>query len=50
VTSMEQRFPPLKGRIDAMRVPLDRATFRNAQTGAEIRKHVMDLLHLQPSS
>jgi serine/threonine protein kinase len=47
VTSMEQRFPPLKGRIDAMRVPLDRATFRNAQTGAEMRKHIGDLLNLQ---
>ena len=44
---MEQRFPPLKGRIDAMRVPLDRATFRDAQTGAEIRKRDVDLLKLQ---
>ena len=47
LTSMEQRFPPLKGRIHAMAVPLDRATFRNAQTGAEMRKRVVDLLKLE---
>jgi hypothetical protein len=47
LTSMEQRFPPLKGRIHAMAVPLDRATFRNAQTGAETRKRVVDLLKLE---
>jgi len=47
VASMEQRFPPLRGRIDAMRVPLDRATFRNPQTGADIRKLVVALLGLK---
>jgi hypothetical protein len=46
VASMEQRFPPMKGRIDAMRVPLDRATFRNAATGAEIRQHIVAILGL----
>ena len=46
VASMEQRFPPLRGRLDAMRVPLDRATFRHPLTGAEIRKHVVALLNL----
>jgi len=44
VTTMEQRFPPLRGRLDAMKVPLDRATFRNPVTGAEIRKKIVALL------
>jgi Protein kinase domain len=47
VASMEQRFPPLKGRIDALRVNLDRPTFRNPETGAEIRKLVMAMLGLK---
>jgi serine/threonine protein kinase len=38
VRSMEERFPALRGRLTAMRVPLDRATFRNPTTGDEIRK------------
>ena len=46
VTAMEQRFPPLRGRLDAMKVPLDRATFRNPVTGAEIRKKIVALLGL----
>jgi serine/threonine protein kinase len=46
VVFMEQRFPPLKGRIDAMKVPLDRATFRNAATGAEIRERIIAMLKL----
>jgi hypothetical protein len=46
ITSMEQRFPLLKGRVDAMRVPLDRATFRNPVTAAELRQHVVALLKL----
>ena len=46
VVFMQQRFPPLKGRIDAMRVPLDRATFRNAATGLEIRERIMTMLKL----
>ena len=37
VTTMEERFPVLRGRVEAMRVPLDRATFRNPVTGGEIR-------------
>ena len=37
VTSVERRFPRLTGRLIAYKVPLDRATFRNAQTAAEIR-------------
>jgi hypothetical protein len=36
----------LKGRIDAMKVPLDRATFRNAATGAEIRERIIAMLKL----
>jgi len=46
VAGMEQRFPPLKGRIDALRVNLDRPTFRNPETGAEIRQHIVALLGL----
>ena len=46
IRSMEQRFPPLRGRLDAMRVPLDRATFKNPATGAEIRQHIVALLNL----
>ena len=37
VTTMEERFPVLRGRVEAMKVPLDRATFRNPTTGGEIR-------------
>jgi serine/threonine protein kinase len=50
VKQMEQRFPPLRGRIDAMKVPLDRATFRNPVTGAEIRRKIIAALHLQSVS
>ncbi len=46
VVGMERRFPPLKGRIDAMRVPLDRATFRHPTTGSEMREHIVSMLHL----
>ena len=46
VTSMEQRFPLLRGRVEAMKVPLDRATFRNPVTGGEIRKLVEAQLKL----
>jgi len=49
VTTMERRFPPLKGRIQAMQVPLDRATFKNAVTGAEIRQLVISMLNLHVS-
>jgi hypothetical protein len=41
---MERRFPRLKGRLIAYKVPLDRATFRNAETGKEIRAHVVAAL------
>ena len=37
VVGMTQRFPKLKGRLVAYKVPLDRATYRNPQTGAEIK-------------
>src|SRR5262249_59835283 len=46
MASMEQRFPPIKGRIDVLRVNLQRPTFRNAETAAEIRKLVVALLGL----
>jgi hypothetical protein len=48
VSSMGQRFPLLRGRVAAMRVPLDRATFRNPVTGAEIRALVVAQLGLGP--
>src|SRR5438105_3715393 len=38
VTTIQERFPVLRGRVEAMKVPLDRATFRNPTTGGEIRK------------
>ena len=47
VEDVEKRFPSLRGRVRAWSVPLDRATFRNARTGAEIRKHVEQLLGLE---
>ena len=37
IVAMEERFPALRGRVEAMRVLLDRATFRNPVTGGEIR-------------
>lgn len=37
VAAMERRFPQLAGRLIAYKVPLDRATFRNARTSEEIR-------------
>ncbi|MCX6552453.1 MAG: serine/threonine-protein kinase, partial [Acidobacteria bacterium] len=44
VSAMTQRFPRLKGRIVAYKVPLDRATFRDPQTGAEIKAIVSNQL------
>jgi hypothetical protein len=41
---MERRFPRLKGRLVAYKVPLDRATFRNSQTGQEARAPVVEAL------
>jgi hypothetical protein len=46
IAGMEQRFPPLKGRIDALRVNLERPTFRNPDTAAEILQVVVKLLGL----
>ena len=40
IAGMEQQFPPLKGRIDALSVNLERPTFRNPDTAAEIRQLV----------
>jgi hypothetical protein len=36
----------MKGRIDALRVNLDRATFRNPETGADIRQRIIAMLGL----
>jgi hypothetical protein len=44
VTSIEERFPAIRGRVAAMKVPLDRATFRNATTGREMHKLIEDQL------
>lgn len=46
VVNMERRFPPLRGRIDAMQVPADRETFRHPVTGAEIRQRIVAMLGL----
>ena len=46
VTTMEERFPVLRGRVEAMKVPLERATFRNPVTGGEIRKLIEAQLKL----
>ena len=48
VASVEQRFPLLRGRVDAVRVPLDRATFRNPVTGAEIKTRIERMLKIDP--
>ena len=45
-TDVAQRFPLLKGRVRAWRVPLDRATYRNPKTGAEIKELVKSALGL----
>jgi hypothetical protein len=38
VKSVERRFPQLAGRLTAYKVPLDRPTFRNPATAAEIKE------------
>ncbi len=48
VESVEARFPALRGRVTAWQVPLDRATYRDPTTGAEIREQVEMLLDLAP--
>jgi hypothetical protein len=40
----QERLPAIRGRVVSMRVPLDRATFRNAATGSELRKLIEDQL------
>jgi tRNA A-37 threonylcarbamoyl transferase component Bud32 len=44
ISELEKRFPPLAGRLTVMNVPLDRATFRNPQTGSEIKSLVKSIL------
>jgi hypothetical protein len=44
IANVERRFPAVKGRLTVYKVPLDRATFRNATTGAEIRALTLDVL------
>jgi hypothetical protein len=46
VESVEARFPALRDRVSAWQVPLDRATFRNPTTGAELKKQVELMLNL----
>jgi aminoglycoside phosphotransferase (APT) family kinase protein len=48
VADIEDRFPPLKGRVFTMRVPVgpEGASFRDAGTGRLIRQHVVSLLGL----
>jgi hypothetical protein len=41
---VERRFPAITGRLTAYKVPLDRATFRNETTGAEIKAIALDVL------
>jgi hypothetical protein len=44
VTTVERRFPQLAGRLTAYKVPLDRATFRHPETGAEIKQLALSTL------
>ena len=44
--SVEARFPALRGRVFTWQVPLDRATYRDPVTAAEIREEVVALLDL----
>jgi len=46
VANVGQRFPGLRGRVQAWMVSLDRPTFRNPQTGAEIKTLVKAALGL----
>jgi len=48
IAALERRFPRLKGRVRAYKVPLDRATFRHPQTGAEITAIVTAMLNAPP--
>jgi hypothetical protein len=49
VSTLEQRFPALQGRVEAMKVPVDRATFRNPLTGADIKKRIRSVMRLEPA-
>ena len=44
IEMVERRFPAINGRLTVYRVPLDRATFRNEKTGAEIKALTLDVL------
>ncbi len=44
IATVERRFPAITGRLTAYKVPLDRATFRNETTGAEIKALALDVL------
>lgn len=46
MTGVERRFPAMKGRLASYMVPLNRATFRNPETGDEIRKITVAMLGL----
>jgi serine/threonine protein kinase len=48
VAAVEQRFPVLRGRLQAWPVPLDRATFRHPRTGAEFKALVTAALQSRP--
>ena len=47
VQAVENRYPHLRGRVTVYSVPLDRATFRNPHTGAEIRAMAIRILALK---
>ena len=44
IGAVERRFPAITGRLTAYKVPLDRATFRNETTGAEIKAIALEVL------
>ena len=44
IGTIERRFPAITGRLTAYPVPLDRATFRNEITGAEIKTLALEVL------
>jgi len=47
VEEVEARFPVLKGRLVAWQVPLDRPTYRDPTTAAEIRAEIVAMLGLE---
>jgi len=44
IATIERRFPAIAGRLSIYKVPLDRATFRNETTGAEIKTMALEVL------